>query len=152
MTPPAFPSSPEMQRADIRASIEFRGIIRGCADHQWLIADAIWDVQAGGRDDDRCRWVVTTEEWDRTSKSHRNGTGTRSGSVEPLRCRRVVAHDRWTGWRAQAPTTAGIAERIRHAYRDGDPARASTVLALEAWEEDSERENSASSDEETRAA
>lgn len=96
-----------MQRSDIRTSIDFRGLIRGCPDHQWLIADAIWETQSGvGRE----RWVITTEEG-----IVRHSTGTEQ-SPRIVRRTSIVAHDRWTGWTAHGSSPADIAAQIRRVY------------------------------------
>lgn len=98
-----------MQRSDIRTSIDFRGLIRGCPDHQWLIADAIWETRSGVGHE---RWVITTEE----------GIGQRKAQTVPpppqriVRQTRVVAHDRWTGWTAHGSSPADIAAQIREVY------------------------------------
>lgn len=96
-----------MQRSDIRTSIDFRGLIRGCPDHQWLIADAIWETQSGaGRE----RWVITTEE----GIVRRSSRAERSTSI--VRRTSIVAHDRWTGWTAHGSSAADIAAKIRDVY------------------------------------
>jgi len=122
---PGFPSpdpdSPcvQMNRSDIRSSIDFRGLIRGCPDHQWLIADAIWETGAGTG---KARWLVSTEE--RISRP--SGTVTEDGdaasSSTVTRQRVVTIRDHWTGWKAQGATAAEVARRIRAQYDRSDRA------------------------------
>ena len=48
-------------RSDTRSAITFRGLIEGSDDHQWIIADAIRDVDTRGRGGaPRHRWLVHT--------------------------------------------------------------------------------------------
>lgn len=48
-------------RSDTRSAITFRGLIEGSDDHQWIIADAIRDVDTCGRGGAPChRWLVHT--------------------------------------------------------------------------------------------
>jgi hypothetical protein len=96
-----------MQRSDIRTSIDFRGLIRGCPDHQWLIADAIWETHAGVGQE---RWVITTEEG-----IVRRSTGVEQ-SPQIIRRTSIVAYDRWTGWTAHGSSAAAIAAKIRNVY------------------------------------
>jgi len=104
-----------MQRSDIRTSIDFRGLIRGCPDHQWLIADAIWETRSGVGYE---RWVVTTDEGIGQRKAH----GQRKAQTVPrqpqriVRQTRIVAYDRWTGWTARGSSPADIAAQIREVY------------------------------------
>ncbi len=51
-----------MPRSTTRQAIEFVGLIQGSDDHQWLVADAIRDVDTGGQGGVPLhRWTVTTE-------------------------------------------------------------------------------------------
>jgi hypothetical protein len=103
-----------MQRSDIRHAIDFRGLIRGCPDHQWLIADAIWEVCSGPQ---RGRWWVSTDERIARARPSRSERGEVRPSI--VRRRVVTIRDRWTGWQAQADSAAEIAECIRSAFADG---------------------------------
>ncbi|PEN10941.1 hypothetical protein CRI94_17055 [Longibacter salinarum] len=51
-----------MPRSTTRQAITFTGLIEGSDDHQWLITDAIRDVDTGGRGGVPLhRWTVSTE-------------------------------------------------------------------------------------------
>lgn len=105
-----------MQRAEVRASIEFRGLICGCPDHQWLVVDAIWEVQASQSVTPK-RWVVISG--DRHHAGH--------VPTPPEMSDRFFVEDRKTGWTASAPTATALAQHIRirfatasHLVGDGD--------------------------------
>jgi len=51
-----------MPRSITRQAIQFTGLIQGSDDHQWLVADAIRDVDTGGKGGAPLhRWTITTE-------------------------------------------------------------------------------------------
>ncbi|PEN13506.1 hypothetical protein CRI94_09325 [Longibacter salinarum] len=101
-----------MRRADIRTSIDFRGLIRGCPDHQWQIVDAIRETQS---DVSQNRWLVTTEERiRRVSRGKAAPQVQETGRIE--RETIVVVRDRWTGWEAQGTSPEDVAKSILTAY------------------------------------
>jgi len=110
-----------VRRTDVRASIRFEGVIRGCADYQWLIADALWEVGAGPTLSLPQRWVVSTHEPGADTASHRFAHSLAGPSSShrngPVRLR-IVAYDRLTGWTASAASAEEIADLILQAYRD----------------------------------
>jgi hypothetical protein len=84
-----------MPRSTTRQAITFVGLIEGSDDHQWLVADAIRDVDTGGRGGVPLhRWTVTTET---------------SGSQVTY----YVARAHGTHWHAFAPTPRMLAQAIR---------------------------------------
>lgn len=110
-----------VRRTDVRASIRFEGLIRGCADYQWLIADALWEVGAGPTLSLPQRWVVTSHEPDADVAALRFAHSLAGPSFphrnDPARLR-IVAYDRLTGWTASAASAEEIADLILQAYRD----------------------------------
>ena len=84
-----------MPRSTTRQAIEFVGLIQGSDDHQWLVADAIRDVDTGGRGGAPLhRWTVTTEA---------------NGSNPTY----YVARVHGTEWHAFAPSPRMLAQAIR---------------------------------------
>lgn len=84
-----------MPRSTTRKAIEFVGLIQGSDDHQWLVADAIRDVDTGGRGGVPLhRWTITTESKD-------------------LNPTYYVARAHGTDWHAFAPTPRMLAQAIR---------------------------------------
>ena len=84
-----------MPRSTTRNAITFGGLIQGSDDYQWLIADAIRDVDTGGRGGVPLhRWTVTTESEDTDSVYY-------------------VARAHGARWHAFAPTPHLLAQAIR---------------------------------------
>lgn len=110
-----------MQRAEVRASIEFRGLICGCPDHQWLVVDALWEVQT--------TQPITPKRWVVTSRDARCGD---EPEVRSQMRDRFFVEDRQTGWTASAPTATALAQyiRIRFAATSHSLADADLVHAL----------------------
>ena len=96
-----------MTRASIQQAIDFRGLIKGCADHQWLLTDALYHSGAAPPSDDTARWVIQSDLLERPPSSDREGKTVQD---------HFVAHDREAGWTLSAPSAAGLAERIRQQY------------------------------------
>lgn len=111
-----------VRRADVRASIRFEGLIRGCTDYQWLIADALYEVGAGSSASLPQRWVVASRETNRRDEAAASGPAApdrSASSAEPLAARvRIVAYDRLTGWTASAASPGDLAALILRAYRN----------------------------------
>jgi hypothetical protein len=109
-----------VRRADVRASIRFEGLIRGCADHQWLIADALYETGAGWSASLSQRWVVASRETNRRDETLpvRPVPSDRSASpaASPPAPVRIVAYDRLTGWTASAVSPPELARLILQAY------------------------------------
>jgi len=111
-----------VRRADVRASIRFEGLIRGCTDYQWLIADALYEVGAGSSASLPQRWVVASRETNRRDEAASYGSTASdqpASLAAPLAARvRIVAYDRLTGWTASAACPGDLADLILRAYRD----------------------------------
>jgi hypothetical protein len=109
-----------VRRADVRASIRFEGLIRGCTDYQWLIADALYEVGAGSSAVLPQRWVVASRETNRCDEAVSAAAPNRSASpAARLAARvRIVAYDRLTGWTASAASPGDLAALILQAYRN----------------------------------
>jgi hypothetical protein len=103
----------------VRASIRFRGVIRGCRDHQWLIADALWEVGAGPTESVPDRWVIASPDPSLDPFPTSRGVFSRPGTAAPSP--RLIAHDRLTGWTASAASADELAARIRTRFRDDSP-------------------------------
>lgn len=87
-----------MPRSTTRQAIQFKGLIKGSDDHQWLVADAIRDVDTGGKGGAPLhRWTITTE------------TKEQEGQGATYYVAR--AHD--TEWHAFAPSPRMLAQAIR---------------------------------------
>jgi hypothetical protein len=102
-----------MQRAEVRASIEFRGLICGCPDHQWLVVDALWEMQATQLITPK-RWVVSSCD---PHRAHVADGGDR-----------FFVEDRQTGWTASAPTATALAQHIRIRFATASRPFADTDL------------------------
>jgi hypothetical protein len=89
-------------RASIQQSIEFRGLIEGCADHQWLLTDALYHSGETPPTDDTPRWIIRSELVKTPSSPEQN----------KLR-NHFVAHDREAGWTLTASSASDLAGRIR---------------------------------------
>jgi len=100
-----------MTRRSIRQSISFRGVVRGCADLQWLITDAIWEANAGPTHDTPRRWIVSSGAVTPETEDAPDARRTFHAQSE-----RVAACDLSTGWTATAPTANALAKKIRNAY------------------------------------
>jgi hypothetical protein len=84
-----------MPRSTTRQAIEFVGLIQGSDDHQWLVADAIRDVDTGGRGGVPLhQWTITTE----------------ADGPNPTY---YVARAHGTEWHAFAPSPRMLAQAIR---------------------------------------
>lgn len=84
-----------MPRSTTRQAIEFVGLIQGSDDYQWIVADAIRDVDTGGQGGVPLhRWTVTTES---------NGPNPKY----------YVARAHGTEWHAFAPSPRMLAQAIR---------------------------------------
>jgi hypothetical protein len=107
-----FPSvhqspSPTVTRASIQQAIEFRGLIEGCADHQWLLTDALYHSGEAPPDDDTSRWVIRSELVQAPSSAETNGFQNH-----------FVARDREAGWTVTASSATDLAQRIRQQCTD----------------------------------
>ena len=111
-------------RSAILQCIQFQGLIRGCRDYQWLIADALWDVGAGPTPEMPRRWVVTSPDpsLDPFGKSSAFSVSGPQFAAIP----RLIARDRLTDWTASAASASGLAARIRQSYGAGPARSAST--------------------------
>lgn len=98
-----------MTRASIQQAIEFRGLIKGCADHQWLLTDALYHSGAEPPSDDTPRWVIQSDLLERPSSSEQRATTIQD---------HFVAHDRQAGWTLSATSAADLARRIRQQYTE----------------------------------
>lgn len=101
-----------MTRTSLQRSIEFRGLIEGCADHQWLLTDALYHSGATPPSQDNSpRWVICSDLVD-ASSSH---------SPDDLR-NHFVAHDRQAGWTLSASSAAELADQIQRHYSCAGPS------------------------------
>jgi hypothetical protein len=84
-----------MTRATTRQAIEFTGVIEGSDDNQWIVADAIRDVDTQGQGGlPRHRWTVSA------------GTNDEQGMYYTARAQGVR-------WHAFAPSAQMLAQAIR---------------------------------------
>jgi len=91
-----------MPRSTTRQAIQFTGLIQGSDDHQWLVADAIRDVDTGGRGGPPLhRWTITTEVEEPEAQEAAQGV--------PY----YVARAHGTEWHAFAPSPHLLAQAIR---------------------------------------
>lgn len=100
-----------MTRTSIQQAIEFRGLIEGCADHQWLLTDALYHGGAVPPPDGTPRWIIRSELVEEDSSP---GDG---GSLHD----RFVARDRVDGWTVTASSAAALAKRIRRRCGNTSP-------------------------------
>jgi len=90
-----------MTRSSIHEAIDFQGLIEGCADHQWLLTDALYHSGEEPPDDDTPRWIIRSELVDDTQFQNR-----------------YVARDRKAGWTLSAPSASDLAECIQQKCSD----------------------------------
>lgn len=95
-----------MTRSSIHQAIDFQGLIEGCADHQWLLTDALYHSGEEPPDDDSPRWVIRSELVDAPS-----------GAPDAFR-NRFVARDRKAGWTLSARSASDLAESIQQKCSD----------------------------------
>jgi hypothetical protein len=94
-----------MTRSSIHQAIDFQGLIEGCADHQWLLTDALYHSGEEPPDDDTSRWIIRSELID-------------DGQGDPQFQNRFVARDRKAGWTLSAPSASDLAECIQQKCSD----------------------------------
>ena len=99
-----------MTRSSIHQAIDFRGLIEGCADHQWLLTDALYHSGQEPPDDDSPRWIIRSELIDASS-----------GDTDAFH-NRFVARDRKAGWTLSAPSASDLAESIQQKCSDSSPS------------------------------
>jgi hypothetical protein len=95
-----------MTRASIRNAIDFRGVIEGCPDHQWLLTDALYETTEPPLSNSPPRWVVDSQVAFRGSPDDSADQGQTDQD-------QYVARDREHGWRLSASSPAALAQRIR---------------------------------------
>jgi hypothetical protein len=99
-----------MNRNEVLRAIEFQGIIDGCADHQWLLTDALYDSGKTPPDDSSSRWVVHSELVGPSSPAPTNeGHQTH-----------YTIRDREEGWSVSADSAPALAQRIREQVGQAD--------------------------------
>lgn len=91
-----------MTRAAVQQAIEFRGLIEGCADHQWLLTDALYHSGEEPSPDGTPRWIIQSDIIGRPTSS----------AEEKIR-NHFVAHDRKAGWTLTASSATALAKRIQ---------------------------------------
>ena len=92
-----------MSRNKVLHAIEFRGIIDGCADHQWLLTDALYDAGKTPPADSSHRWVVQSELLSPSSPPPTNDGHQTYYTIS----------DRKEGWSVSASSAPALAQRIR---------------------------------------
>lgn len=97
-----------MTRTAVLRAIEFRGIIEGCADHKWLLTDALYDAGQTPPAGSSPRWVVYSELDDPTS---------RPASDEGYRSHYAV-RDLEEGWTVSASSAPALARRLRERFAE----------------------------------
>lgn len=102
-----------MTRQAVRQSVEFRGIIQGCPDHQWLVIDAVRETGTVGRLNARPRWVVTSRH---VRRSLNTNDAPRSKST--VTREEIYAHDTLTGWTGTSVSALNLAEQIRSRFTE----------------------------------
>ena len=98
-----------MTRASIQQAIEFRGLIEGCADHQWLVTDALYHSGETPPSGDTPRWIIRSELVETTSAPDQNELHNH-----------FVARDREAGWTLTASSASDLARRIRQKCTDSN--------------------------------
>jgi len=96
-------------RTTIQQAIEFRGLIEGCADHKWLLTDALYHSGEEPSPDGTPRWIIQSDVVERAPSSEEGIHN------------HFVAHDRKAGWTLSASSAASLAKRIQQQCGDSPP-------------------------------
>ena len=91
-----------MTRTTLHRAIEFRGLIAGCADYQWLITDALRDV-ASPSSQAASRWHISSHPQSEDAGSH-----------DVM----YEFYDRHLGLELSAPSAPALAEEIRSHFQN----------------------------------